>query len=193
MFVSEQLIIGDIPGSGHALHYWLSGLSAQSPAAQKYVGGFMAAAAAASTTRPGELFETVACRELWGDWRTGREIRNGNLEATGANLCGGAPKAEPWDSAAFQLSTPVVYVQGPFDPTTTVAQAEYHFAHQTSAERRMITVPAAAHAPLTVGLQGRGCAKAVWKAIDAAPQSLASVLAGCTKPGDPAVALKSAL
>ncbi|MBK6698267.1 MAG: alpha/beta fold hydrolase [Myxococcales bacterium] len=182
LFVSQQLIIGDIPGSGHSLNYWLAGLSAKSSRAQSYVGNFMAAAASGAPA--GELFATIACRELWGSWRVAREIRDGKLEAPGPDICGGAPKAAPYDSAKYALNATLVYFQGPFDPTTTMAQAEYHFESQSAARaRHLVRVPAAAHAPLTLGLKGRGCAKALWSALDKAPQSLAQLLATCTQGG----------
>ncbi len=179
LFVAQQLILGDIPGRGHSLVYWLDGLSKQTVAAQSYVAGFMAKAATPGT--PSSLFRTIACRELWGSWRSGREIRGGALNATGEDLCGGAPKVEPYDAARYLLASPVYYFQGPFDPTTTSSQAEHHFDAQVGAPRAFVTVPDAAHAPLTLGLRERGCSSAAWKAI-AARLDLTAALATCAGP-----------
>jgi pimeloyl-ACP methyl ester carboxylesterase len=187
-FVSAQLILGDVPGEGHILHYWLSRLTAKDPQAQKYVSNFMEGAKLPSV--PGQLFKTIACRELWGSWKTGREIRDGALHATGADICAGSQDKKPYDSHAWAVRVPITYFQGPHDPTTTVAQATYHVDGQSGVERQVVTVPDASHAPLTLGLQGRKCARAVWQTL-AAAEDLGATLTTCTKTNEPAIELST--
>jgi pimeloyl-ACP methyl ester carboxylesterase len=184
MFVSAQLILGDFPGHGPILDYWLDGLSRNDPAAQSYVGGFMAGVGQGEAS---PLFRTIACRELFGGWRSGREIRNGELHAVGDDICAGTSfrAAHPYDSKAWSVGAPVTYFHGPFDPTTTTAHAEYHRDGHEDVHRQFVTVPDASHAPLTLGLAARGCAANVWRALESDDAALKSALATCTR-GDEA-------
>jgi pimeloyl-ACP methyl ester carboxylesterase len=181
-FIAQQLILGDLPGAGPILKYWLDGLSRKDSAAQAYVGTFMAGTGGP----PPELFRTIACRELWGSWQTGREVRDGELRAIGPDLCEGRGLTAPYDSARWQFRVPVTYFQGPYDPTTTMAQAELHMAAHRSADRQFVVVPGASHAPLTMGLAGRHCAAVVWEALDSDATKLEPTLASC----DPAMTFR---
>lgn len=187
-FIAAQLILGDIPRQQHILSYWLNGLSRQDPAAQRYVAAFMDGV---SKGTPSELFRTIACRELWGAWQSGRELRDGLLHSTGADLCAGESFVAPYDSARYPLTVPISYFQGPYDPTTTVALAKYHLDAHRSSARQFVQVPDASHAPLTLGLAGRGCASAVWTALLRAPDSLATALGTCTQGAETPVELQS--
>lgn len=143
-----------------------------------------------SEGEPSPLFRSIACHELWGNWRSGREISNGALSATGNDICDGLGKTDPYDSAAWQSQSDIVYFQGPYDPTTTVAHVEYHFAEHPSVHRDLVTVPGASHAPLTLGLAGRGCSREVWLAI-LGDGALGDALTGCAGPGEEPVELQS--
>ena len=140
---------------------------------------------------PSQLFRTIACRELWGSWQSRREIRKGELFAIGPNVCEGIAKDAAYDSMNFQSLTPITYFHGPFDPTTTTAQAEYHLRHQPRAARQFVTVPNASHGSLTLGLAGRKCSRAVWETLDKNPEGLATALQTCTKSGEPPVDLRN--
>lgn len=176
-FISAQLILGDVPGEGHILHYWLSQLSAKKRAAQQYVANFMAGVGASSSS-DSQLFMTIACRELWGSWHDGREIRDGTLRATGQDLCTSGSERAPYDSRAWALHVPITYFQGAHDPTTTVEQAAYHRDGQSQVERDLVMVADASHAPLTLGLRGRKCSSPVWSAL-ATGKGLAAALKTC--------------
>ncbi len=185
MFVSAQLILGDYPGQGHMLHYWLNGLSRKDSNAQSYVSTFMAGV---GKTEPSPMFRTIACREIWGEWKAVREIRDGQLQAIGSDLCEGMnSRTALFDSKNWLVSSPITYFNGPYDPTTTTNQTDYHFKHQTEVERQYITVPNAAHAPLTLGLAARNCATDVWRAFEADAKALENALSNCTRPGEKAV------
>jgi pimeloyl-ACP methyl ester carboxylesterase len=127
-FVSSQLILGEVPGQGPLLKLWLDGLSARSPAAQQFVGASMAGVTPGAL--PPQLFRTIACHELWGSWRVGREIRDGGLGAPGEDVCGGRGADAPYDSKRWPADVPITYFQGPHDPTTTTDQATYHLDNQ---------------------------------------------------------------
>ncbi len=183
-FVSAQLILGDYPGQGHLLSYWLQGLDAGSAAAVDYVQGFMSQIPGDTPSGPPDsLFRSIACRELWGSWQSDRELRDGELRALGEDACSGEPRT-PYDAAEHPARVPFVYFHGPFDPTTTTAQAEHHFTRPGTGRRDLVTVPDAAHAPLTLGLTARGCAPQVWSAIAGADGALAPVLQACARPGE---------
>lgn len=182
-FVSQQLILGDYPGYGHLLSYWLNGLTANDAAANAYVQNFMSSVPAGIPSQPsGGLFSTIACRELWGHWLPGRELSGAELNAVGADLCSGMPRND-YDSVDYLSTIPAVYFHGPFDPTTTTAQAQYHFDNHHGSVRDFITVPNTAHTPLTLGLAARGCAPQVWQAIRG-QQQLATVVASCAQSGE---------
>jgi pimeloyl-ACP methyl ester carboxylesterase len=175
-FVWAQLILGDLPGQGPILGFWLSGLSRRDPAAERFVATFMEGV---GYGEPGTLFRTIACRELWGGWQTAHEIRDGALRAIGDDLCTGIARDAPYDAAAWQSSVPITYFHGAHDPTTTTAQAEYLFATRERAAQQLVVVPDASHASMTLGLAGRGCAAAVWRALDEDPGRLGEVLRDC--------------
>lgn len=183
-FIAAQLILGDIPGQGHILDFWLTGLSDQNAHAQNYVNSFMAGAAAPGA--PSSLFRTIACRELWGSWHSLREVRNGDLRAIGPEVCGDAFDDAAYDAADFPVTVPITYFQGGFDPTTTLEQAEYHRATQVEVRRQFVLVPDASHAPLTLGLYGRNCSASIWAAI-AADEDLQPAIDTCDVLGSPIV------
>ncbi len=184
-FISAQLILGDVPGEGPILRYWLRGLSAEDPGAQAYVAGFMAGAA--EPTAPSSLFQQIGCREIWGRWQSGREIRDGALAVFGEDRCAGIPFSSPFDVAAYPVRVPTTHLHGPHDPTTTRAQVTHHLRAQRDADRRVVTVPDASHAPLTLGLAGRGCAEAFWTSILEGTPDLQEVEEDCNRGGLPAV------
>ncbi|MBT9558174.1 MAG: alpha/beta hydrolase [Myxococcales bacterium] len=178
-FASAQLILGDYPGEGHLLDYWLDGLSAEDDAAQAYVAAFMHSVpdfrATAPITATERLFRTVACQELWGGWLPGRELRAGELHAVGEDLCASGLE-RPWDASRYPSQVPVVIFHGPYDPTTDTEQATAAYDAHAGASRAFVTVPDAAHAPLTLGLAARGCAPAVWAALVSAEPDLGALL-----------------
>jgi hypothetical protein len=185
-FIAAQLILGEFPGRGPILGYWLKGLVSKDPTTVAYVSAFMAAV---GKNDVGPLFRAITCHELSSSWLYSRQILNGNLIATGGDVCDGSGLAEPYDSAHWQPTVPITYFHEPFDPTTTTEQARYHLDNHTVA-RQFVTVPGASHASLTLGLAGRGCAPAVWHALSRAADELGTALATCTKPGEPPITLE---
>lgn len=187
-FITQQLILGDYPGEGPLLDFWLRGLDAHLPVATEYVERFMNSVPPGGFRGASPMFRSIACRELWGNWRTGREIRDGALRATGDDVCSPGARAD-YDAADFPSRVPTTYFHGPHDPTTTTEQAEHHFVSRRGAERDFVTVPDASHAPLTLGLAARGCAEDVWAAI-AGERDLAAVLLECER-GSETIELRS--
>lgn len=179
-FISLQLILGESPRDGHLLNHWLDGLSRRDPVAQQYVGSFMASVNVASAPSP--LFTSIACNELWGSWRSGRVVMNGELRASGEDVCGPGVRAATWDSTRFRTDVPIVVFHGPFDPTTTTAQARF-FVDGHTPKPRLVTVPRASHAPLTLGLAGRRCASGVWTALLGGREPLEAALTSCNQGG----------
>tara|TARA_B110001454_G_C12723212_1_gene435872 strand:- start:14985 stop:16211 length:1227 start_codon:yes stop_codon:yes gene_type:complete len=174
MFISSQLILGDIPTppvSGHILNYLLKildryedlkaknqldQLTSQEVASLKYINSQMAIGTSSL------LFRSIACNELWGSWQEGRLLTEGKLFSYGNNVCS-LRMYQKYDSRAYQIKAPVYYFQGPFDPATPVAGAQYHFSNQLATKKTFVLVESASHAPLTAGLST--CAPSVWSAI----------------------------
>jgi pimeloyl-ACP methyl ester carboxylesterase len=183
-FISSKIILGAIPGYGPLLKYYLERISLQDPRILAEVDAFMKSVPGAT---PLKNFELLACEELWGGWKPERRLEKGKLVAAGRDLCQGKGLSRPYDSKNWLLSVPIFYFQGPYDPTTTPQQAQYHFEHQTASARRYFTTVAeASHAPMTMGfksLSGPSCAEEVWKAIDQFPRAadlaLQQALAKC--------------
>ena len=63
---------------------------AGTPVATDYVSSFMNAVPPDGFDGASPLFRTIACRELWGSWQSGCEIRDGALRAKGTEVCAGA-------------------------------------------------------------------------------------------------------
>src|SRR5262249_33577395 len=124
-FISSQLILGDIPYapiSGHLLSYLLRALdryqelkdneqlhllTPQETASLNYINSQM------TSYSSGSLFRAIACNELWGDWREGRTLNSGRLEATGPNICRTRNlPGVPFDSKNWLTRSRVYYFQG---------------------------------------------------------------------------------
>jgi pimeloyl-ACP methyl ester carboxylesterase len=198
--IAATLILGDLampPYEGPVIEYALNALdryhtlkrtdrlsqmTRADSAAMAYVegrlgirGGF---AAPITTSSRAELFASIGCKELWGDWRSGRALVRGELVATGSNICR-AGKSNAFDARAWPIRTaPIYYFQGPHDPTSTLASALYHFEQQSSARRTFVLVEGASHAPLSGGL--RRCAANVWLAI-VQQTTMTDALVGCPR------------
>ena len=137
-------------------------------------------AARPSTPSRALLFTSIGCDELWGDWQSGRALRNGDLVAEGPNLCApGTGKTNPYDSADWQFTAPIYYFQGPFDPTSTLAMARYHFESHARTRRTFVLVNGASHAPLSGGLAP--CARRIWDVMVAAGELDQGLIDGCPR------------
>ncbi|HKS07312.1 MAG TPA: alpha/beta fold hydrolase [Gemmatimonadaceae bacterium] len=188
-FAFATIILGDIPDApigGPYIHYLLGVLDRNAAAkgqgaplstgdstAMRYIDSRMAVFGS------GVLFRAIGCTELWGDWRTGRVIRDGRLEAYGDNVCPPGGKTRAFDARAHPITSPIYYFQGPHDPASGLAGAKYHFDVQTRAARTFVLVDGASHAPLTGGL--KSCAAIIWTEIVAARPLDTSNLATCKR------------
>lgn len=180
-FVSLQIILGYLPQAGrrfqHLVNWYMTDPKGQESAISQLTN--LALATNDGQSVPVDnLFKVIGCREIWGEFFPGRNIVNGNLIASGSNVCMGMTKDQPYDSKSWQIPVPVFYFQGVYDPTTTLEQAKYHFANQTSS-RKMVVVERASHGPLSVAL--RPCANQIWDAITSSPEKLGDVASACGK------------
>lgn len=188
-FAFATIILGDFPDapiSGSYLHYLLgvldrnaeakvrgAPLTAGDSGAMRYIDSRM------QVFGSGVLFRAIGCAELWGEWRTGRVLRAGRLEAYGPNVCPPGGKSRAYDAATLPVTVPIYYFQGPHDPASGLAGARYHFDVQTRAPRTFVLVDSASHAPLTGGL--KSCAPAIWFEMTGARALDAAVFAPCKR------------
>ncbi len=83
----------------------------------------------------------------------------------------------PYDSAEWQIRTPIFYVQGLNDPSTPPAQAVYHFSKQKGADKYLVMVPGAGHPALGAINE---CKDKLWQAILNSGAGIEESLTGCT-------------
>lgn len=169
--ITSDLLIGDIPEApvkGHILPWHLNILELYfakklTPKEQPYLPAMLSKLK--DVAFPNLFFRMIGCGELWGDWYFGRSLENGRLIKTGKNVCEGIDYKNAYDSAKFPVpaSVPIYYFQGSNDPATPIHSALYHLTVQKNTSRQFLTVPGAAHAPLTGSL--RSCADEIWSGI----------------------------
>lgn len=127
------------------------------------------------------VFREITCREIAPDMRDLQfdfELVGGEFIPRHTDFCKGIKPGPLFDSAKISLRTPIYYFSGLLDPATPPDQARYHFEHQASAERALITVPNGGHLALSLNLGD--CSPALWGAIadhSPLPPALASCLA----------------
>ena len=68
-------------------------------------------------------------------------------------MCSSIKLSNPYDSAKFQISSPLFYFAGDQDIATPIEHAHYHFQHQESVSKTFIKVNNAGHNALTINLQ----------------------------------------
>jgi pimeloyl-ACP methyl ester carboxylesterase len=188
-FVSTQLILGYLPIKSpvhskwefhHFIDWYLSepdGQKAILPQLQNIFLGTVDGALTSSTA----IFSNLACRELFSGFYPLRDIKNGQLVASGENICH-VPMNRPYDSAQYLVKTPIYYFQSPHDPTSTLKQATYHFEKQNrSARRAFVTVERASHAPLSLGLSL--CSQELWESITKRPDQFKIAITACQQIG----------
>jgi hypothetical protein len=76
------------------------------------------------------VYQNIACRELAAGPPQG---------------CQGLILERPYDSANFQLKTPLFYFQGELDPSTFIKEARYHYDHQLHASKYFVTFKQGGH------------------------------------------------
>lgn len=78
--------------------------------------------------------------------------------------CKDIPLVRPFDAADYQISAPIIYIQGETDPQTPLTHAYYHYYKQESSVRKeFILIERGSHIPLYRELGP--CAKTLWNAI----------------------------
>jgi pimeloyl-ACP methyl ester carboxylesterase len=182
MYISINLLNGDLPGQGHYFQQLFKYLEAGDPKSHEQLRDYLNKSFMSQYSPripPEPIFKIIGCREIWGSVKMVRRLVNGRLTAAGPNICAGLGFDEPYDSKQWPISSPIYYFQGPFDPATPMSQARYHFQHQSRAKRYFITVGQAGHGPLTRSLAYLGCAEKIWSAIGLDPSQLSVALSSC--------------
>lgn len=180
LHIFQRLIPGDIPHYGHFLQYDLW------PVAQNDAAGIQRLKTILDGIKTNlpyysvktNIFKALGCQELFGSWGKYIFLQNGEL-AYSEDVCGGFKYDNQYDSKNWQISVPIIYFQGPFDPATPIASARYHFENQTSSKRLFVAVDKAAHAPLSGSLYFLKCSAAVWNAIGTDFNSIEDSLKTC--------------
>lgn len=178
-FVDPNLLIGDWPGKGHVLRSYLTPSNlTDSPATRTAWANILSHYPVSIEYEP--LRRTIVCQEITlGQFRIGQSIQNGELVATGPNICAGISKRLPYDSKKWLVKAPIYYFSGQFDPATPIEQAQYHFINQIRSRRSFVLVKDASHSALTRSLGAIGCAPGIWRAIGLDPANFENALNSC--------------
>lgn len=167
-FVFQMLIQGSIPNQGNPIHSYFGPFSVNR--LKSIIGQMEQQAKAVETGRLPLAFTVIACREMWGSFRQIKEVKDGNYNSYGPDICEQEkikPLTQHYDPKDWPINkTPIVYFQGTRDPATPLSGARYHFESQTKALRYFVTVQNVAHPVLTMALRFKVCSVPIWKAID---------------------------
>lgn len=116
------------------------------------------------------VYVQITCQELSSSLYSGNPpvtIENGKVKMVGfqsPNLCVGHSFKHRYDSANYQIATPIIYFQGSTDTATPLAGAKYHFNAQSRARiKYFVEVKLGGHNPLTENL--RPCCQRIWDQI----------------------------
>lgn len=120
------------------------------------------------------LFKKVDCHEFSPN-DGGVYFENGKLIAD-EDPCVDDPFDRPYDSAKFEITSPIYYLAGTADPAAPYAGARHHFENQKSAQRNFMTLKGGGHTML--GWVFTDCKDAMWNAIFT-QRNLDSVLNKC--------------
>lgn len=107
------------------------------------------------------LFKKVDCHEFSPN-DGGVYFENGKLIAD-EDPCVNDPFDRPYDSAKFEITSPIYYLAGTADPAAPYAGARHHFEHQNSAQRNFMTLKGGGHTML--GWIFQDCKNELWNAI----------------------------
>ena len=107
------------------------------------------------------LFAKVDCHEFSPN-DGGVEFVEGKLIAS-EDPCVDDPFDRPYDSAKFELTSPIYYLAGTADPAAPYIGARHHFEHQNSAQRNFMTLKGGGHTML--GWVFTDCKNEMWNAI----------------------------
>jgi len=136
------------------------------------------------TTDPAteRLYRLIMCHEdtftpLNSNTDADFKFENGELVPEPSDLCRGISMDHPFDSAQWQITSPIYYFAGTKDPSTPIPQAFYHLHVHPEAPRIFIELPEAAHSALYRNL--RSCEPAIWNAIIGKAGNLRTALATC--------------
>lgn len=116
-------------------------------------------------------YHSIWCTEFsnLGSNRLSISVANGKLVLTEKlnfeNPCKNFPYKENfYDSNNFQLSTPIVYIQGDLDTSTPPSSAKYHYDNQlASKEKSFLVIKSDGHLPTSNRLEQ--CLEKLWQEI----------------------------
>jgi pimeloyl-ACP methyl ester carboxylesterase len=107
-----------------------------------------------------QTIKSVACRELFSSLKISDVLfHDGDLSLKPkdqADLCAGIDLSNPFDSAEFDFSSKLIYLQGHFDGQTGLAGARYHYElHKTNSD--FLEIPMGGHTPSKYDSQFENC------------------------------------
>lgn len=109
------------------------------------------------------LFREVDCHEYSPDDGWTRFENGSFVFARDENPCADEAFDRPYDSAIFEIESPIYYLAGTNDPAAPYQGAYYHFQNQTRAQRNFITVNGGGHKSL--GYILGDCREEIWNAV----------------------------
>jgi len=185
--LTATLNAGTLPSLGNSTAYYLSPLGSGNAgvvAQAKGVIQTMAGQIKARTKPETAIVATVLhCTETEGSVYA-RDFVNGQFVNTGGDLCPGLGLhlVKPYDSAQYPVNVPIYYFEGADDPNTDPENAQYHFDHQTQADRVFTLVGGGGHTAFSATLRETGCTPAILTAIATNPSGVTAAIQGCGWP-----------
>jgi pimeloyl-ACP methyl ester carboxylesterase len=169
VYIKSQLTQGEVWIGGKrllpSLQEQLTGaFSGDTDKRNKLLEAVKASLANSSDLGNSPIFLQIGCRELFS--KQDEDCRNRGIKAD-----------RPFDSASWQVPAPIYYVQGEHDPNTPPSGARYHYLHQQSPSRTLISVPSAGHGVMGALME---CKDVFWQSILNGGVDLQQSLNTCT-------------
>jgi pimeloyl-ACP methyl ester carboxylesterase len=169
-WLQQLQLYGASPGGGPGFAVTvLSGLDPSAPeAGREVIRNQLRLFAQPADAAHVDLYRAIACREIDGATRgqkTDMALRGGQLVPLAAGFCGDRTMTRPFDAANYQITAPIFYFSGGWDPATPEFQARYHYDSQATARKTWVRVPTGSHLSFTGNLMD--CQNALWKDIAA--------------------------
>jgi pimeloyl-ACP methyl ester carboxylesterase len=186
-FLTHTLNRGTTPALGNNTVHYLAPLGSSDPVAVA-----QAKAEIQNMTREfnaGVSLETVwvarvvHCTETGGS-AFARDFVNGRFVEIGVDQCPalGLKFIRPYDSAQYPMNVPIYYFEGADDPNTDQESAQYHFDHQTQADRLFALIGSGGHTAMSSTLHEAGCTPAILNAIALNPSEVTGAIERCGWP-----------
>jgi pimeloyl-ACP methyl ester carboxylesterase len=127
------------------------------------------------------LFGAVACAEITDTAPDGMFSKGEIIEKPNTDPCTKGQLSRAFDAGNYKIRSPIYYLSGSLDPSTSFENARYHFENSRYSKRYFLTVPEGGHNP--VGYVLPDCVESFWSSLrKASESSLRATLKKCQAP-----------